>query len=160
MLKLLSFKTFKKLIRENNTEQDILDGPPIKDLLFKPLIFTSSCGDKQISFESLYIPFSVKKDGVFLLCSMDGCGINETYIQFRECDPKKPTSAYRDAARILADCLEEQERIGVSYYFGKLDKMVRNYTDGLQTLTDKGYLTPEEAEKHLRRAGIKTPGNR
>lgn len=128
---------------------------PIKDLLFRPLIYKSG-SDRTVDFEHIRVPFLIKDNRVFMLTFIDGCGSMSVYIECYETDPEKPYDSYRDAIPLMKECLEVEQLTGTEYYFGKLDKLLEQYLYAMQLFIDKNIATKEQAVEIIKELGIES----
>lgn len=127
---------------------------PLKELLFHPLMYKSSSGERAIDFEHIVVPFYIKGNLVFMLMFMDGCGSTSAYVECYDTDPEKPSETYKDAIPLMHECLEIEQHIGVEYYFGKLDKSLERYLYGMQLCINKEFLSKEQALEMIKELGM------
>lgn len=128
---------------------------PVKDLMFRPLIYKSS-SNTQVNFDHIVVPFLIKDNLTFMMMFMDGCGNTSVYTECYEMDPEKPSDTYRDAMQLMKECLEIEQLTGTEYYFGKLDKALERYLYAMQLFIDKNIITKEHAIEIIKELGIES----
>lgn len=128
---------------------------PIKDLLFRPLIYKSG-SDSVVEFDHIKVPFLIKDNLVFMILFMGGCGGTSAYTECYEMDPEKPSNSYRDAIPLMKECLEIEQLTGIEYYFGKLDKGLERYLYAMQLFIDKKITTKEHVIEIIKELGIES----
>lgn len=118
----------------------------LSDALFKPLIHASSLvSGLNMAFDNIYIPFKIVDNRVYYIQFTDFC--EERLMIAMEVEKEGEDAKYINCDVMIKEGLCIQHEIGIEYYFGKLNKVVRNYATALKVLLEKKYITMEEYTK-------------